>query len=135
MDTRGLWVFAKRGGYSYGPLTVDRLQVFQLTGALNDEKLLRLGYVAELEKGPRGAQPECGICGSSVRFMDDASLQAHGIARHTDRTEAEQERFEEQRGRIEDQVAPLRMDRTAAELTGKAPAMPIAVGGGRRRKR
>ena len=48
-------------------LYVDQGQVVELAGAINDEKLTRLGYFEKLTDGAaRRARDECGECGAQL---------------------------------------------------------------------
>jgi hypothetical protein len=54
----------------------------KLVGAINDEKLVRLGYITEVtEKNPRIL--ECGECGA--QFLEDVARLAHGRRHHPHR--------------------------------------------------
>lgn len=74
----GDYAIARRSfGYT-ADLDVDRGQVFRLTGQINDEKLIRLGYVE-----PVGAKPStfpCRTCGKE--FVDPGVRDGHGRFRH-----------------------------------------------------
>src|ERR1051325_4287518 len=77
-NSKKMW--AKRP-IGYNGKELDRGQVFELEGAANDEKLVRLGYVAEL---PRDVRPvECGVCGG--KFYDESMRAGHGSLRHPQR--------------------------------------------------
>lgn len=68
--------------WQYAGKNIDRGQIVEMAGALNDEKLLRLGYVIEVtEKSPRLL--ECGECGA--KFLEDAARLAHGRRWHPHR--------------------------------------------------
>jgi hypothetical protein len=111
-NTRGLQVWARRGGYQYDGAELDRGQIFQMAGAVNDEKLLRLGYCEELPKKVKGS--ECGVCGA--KFIDEATRGGHGNLRHKDRflTPEEEDAQLDRIERINEQTAPLYLDQTAA---------------------
>jgi hypothetical protein len=106
----------------YGTPTreLDRGQEVMLTGERNDEKLLRLGYVAEAKPSERGVV--CGPCG--LKFRSDADRDYHGRKRHRDRfaglsplerAEAE-DHADEREVRETMNQNPLHLDRTAAAL-------------------
>lgn len=62
----------------YGELFGDRGAVFPLAGAVQDERLVRLGYL-ELVIGKQDIV-ECGECGQ--RFISGQFRDAHGDKRH-----------------------------------------------------
>jgi hypothetical protein len=103
---------ARRGGFDYMGQPLDRGQVLQLSGAMNDEKLIRLGYVTLL--GAREETYRCSVCG--LEFTGIAERTAHGDLRHRERTltpeeeDARDERLEKQ----QEQLAPLYLDKTKA---------------------
>ena len=75
---RGDLVFARRGNWGYGDISVlDAGQMFALGGFRNDEKLVRLGYV---EPAGKAKGFECNRCGS--KFIDEHSRDMHGRKRH-----------------------------------------------------
>lgn len=53
-------------------------QVFSLRGEKNDEKLVRLGFVAIVS--PHAVVVECGPCGA--KFINEGALLQHGRRRH-----------------------------------------------------
>ncbi|MGA9772355.1 MAG: hypothetical protein WBV94_25200 [Blastocatellia bacterium] len=113
MANRKMWA---RRPIGYNGRQLDRGQVFELENAPNDEKLVRLGYVAEL---PRDTKPvECGVCGG--KFYDENMRAAHGKERHPDRfrelSDEELEQEEDRRERLLEKVAPLNLEKTAASL-------------------
>lgn len=104
--------YARRGGFDYAGRPVDRGLVLPLVGALNDEKLVRLGYFAEL---PAKAEVyTCAICGAE--FIGIGERTGHGDIRHKPRdlSPDEEDRLEERRERLENEVAPLYLDKTKA---------------------
>jgi hypothetical protein len=130
--------WAKRT-FGYGGSDKDRGQVFKLSGAPNDRRLVDLGYVALLEPGT--TTYACGICGAE--FLDMGLRDGHGKARHTksrfvpppppvreptESLDSYQNRLDEwalaagrmsdardeQRDRLENEVAPLDLTKTAA---------------------
>jgi hypothetical protein len=118
-------LYVARRSFDYdSDLHLDRGQVFQLKNCLNDEKLIRIGYIKEM----RGGRPvQCGVCGA--QFAGDAELNSHGNFRHETKTEEEQDRSFESRIDLENKIAPLYLDQTAAT---KDPA--AARRGGTRRQ-
>lgn len=115
MAKQTMWA---RRPFQYGngeEAELDRGQVFDLVGERLDEKLVRLGYCAPLEKGSETF--ECGACGK--KFVDEGARRGHGDRRHSQRadrlvTEAQIER-EEARLNAE---APLYLEKTAASARG-----------------
>jgi hypothetical protein len=126
-------------------LPLDRGQVFRLTGQLNDEKLIRLGYVDPVGQKPKTTYP-CRVCGKE--FVEMGLRDGHGKARHEDETALQRvlvaperdpaESDDEFQNRLddhareaglmadaaeadrvaqEDRVAPLYMDKTSASRT------------------
>ncbi len=71
------------GEFTYGGRTMDRNQVFELTGLRNDDGLVRLGYVEALHPDVR--LETCGTCGA--QFADASSAAAHHTRRHEPRVE------------------------------------------------
>jgi len=110
MASKKMW--AKRP-FGYNRKELDRGQVFELEGAANDEKLVRLGYVAELSRDVRPV--ECGECGA--KFVDESMRGGHGNKRHVDRfakSEAELEAEADSEERRMNTLAPLDLEKTAA---------------------
>lgn len=91
---------------------VDRGQLLELQGMINDEKLVRLGYVAAAPK--RATVVQCGICGAE--FITDEGLASHGRERHTTRSLSprEEDARADKRAALEDEIAPLDLTKTAA---------------------
>ena len=104
--------YARRGGYDYAGKPIDRGQVLQLIGALNDEKLIRLGYVVLLERG--GELYRCAVCGAE--FIGIAERTGHGDLRHRERflDADEEDRLDERLEQRQEQIAPLYLDKTKA---------------------
>lgn len=110
--------WARRGGWEYFGTPVDRGQIVELQGAINDEKLIRLGFVAELEKGMDLVQ--CGRCGKE--FVGNGERTAHGELRHLvkpdwvsdEEWELEQEKKIEHAHDLADKLAPLNLAATKA---------------------
>lgn len=103
---------ARRGGFEYAGQSLDRGQVLQLAGATNDERLIRLGYVALLE--PRAETYQCSVCGRE--FTGIAERTAHGNLRHRERdlSPEEEDARDERMEKMQEQVAPLYLDKTKA---------------------
>lgn len=118
-------VWARRP-LTYCGKMLDRGQVLDLTGAVNDERLTRLGYL-EVIKSRTAKTFECGVCGA--QFVDEGMRTGHGEKRHRGKDEgitavampvgvgmidttgdAEERRLE--------QVAPLHLDKTEASQKG-----------------
>lgn len=107
----GSKVWAKRP-IGYGTQEIDRGQVFELAGARNDEKLLRLGYIAPFE-GKAKDMVECAACGA--QFIGGDERRGHYEKRHLrvlspDEEDARTDREE----RFLNEVAPLHLDKTEA---------------------
>lgn len=101
-----------RGGFGYGKHeTTDTGQIVELTGAANDEKLVRLGHFREIEKGTKPVQ--CGRCG--LLFIGDGYLVRHGQRRHSGNIAPEREdEMLDSAERFAETVAPIMTDRSAA---------------------
>ncbi len=96
----------------YAGQELDRGQVIQLAGAPNDERLIRLGYLQQVE--PNDEPVTCAICGAE--FIGGTMRTAHGDARHRARTRTpeEEEAAADREERMLDQVAPLYLENTRA---------------------
>lgn len=75
--------YVRRGPtLQYGPKVpediLDMDQVFSLRGEKNDERLVRLGFVAVVS--PRAVVVQCGQCGA--KFINEGALEQHGRRRH-----------------------------------------------------
>jgi len=104
-----------RRSMTYGPGAgepLDRGQLFDLAGMINDEKLIRLNYVVAAPKNVSIVQ--CGYCGAE--FITDETLNAHGRYRHRPQpTDPRlQDEREDRREKLENELAPLHLDKTAA---------------------
>jgi hypothetical protein len=79
--------YVRRGGsWDYNGQWADRGLILTLSGAVNDEKLVRLGYldlVPDAKKLER--YPRCGHCGAY--FLEEGFLKAHGDMRHSAKPE------------------------------------------------
>lgn len=81
-----LYAIRRGGSWDYDGKPADRGLVFPLAGAVNDEKLVRLGFIEKVERPRKLEQyPRCGHCGNY--FLDDRFLVAHGDLRHNARRE------------------------------------------------
>lgn len=93
---------------------LDRGQILELEGLVNDEKLVRLGYVALANK--RASIVQCGTCGAE--FVTDEGLASHGRERHAQHQRPLTPRDEDERAdkkmALEDEIAPLDLSKTAA---------------------
>jgi len=106
-------VWARRH-FDYAGRELDRGQVYELVGARNDEKLVRLGFVAEVER--KAETWQCSECGAE--FVGEAERQGHGQKRHRARVFTPDPDQEDQRAereeRLLDEVAPFYLDKTTA---------------------
>lgn len=99
--------------FDYAGRGYDRGQLIELQGFTHDERLIRLGYVAELEKGVE--LYECSVCGGT--FVGVRERTHHGDRRHApprERTPMDEDAAAEAEERMLDQVAPLYLEKTAA---------------------
>lgn len=105
-------VFARRP-IGYGDKQMDRGQVFELAGARNDEKLVRLQYVEEW-KGKKSDLHECAACGA--QFVGGNERQGHYEKRHlrVELSPEEEDRRLDREERMLAEVAPLALDKVAA---------------------
>lgn len=125
-DDHGRIVYWARRPFGYLNQDLDRGQVVAFTGARNEEKLIRLGYVLSLL--PKDETFPCRYC--AARFIDLNTLNAHGEKRHRDKqtrpdvpfsgrgltvddTLGETQQLERE-GRQMDEIAPLNLDKTSA---------------------
>ncbi len=107
----GSKVWAKRP-IGYGSQEIDRGQVFELAGARNDEKLLRLGYIAPFEGKPKDLV-ECAACGA--QFIGGDERRGHYEKRHVRVLSPEEEDARSDREeRFLAEVAPLHLEKTEA---------------------
>ncbi len=132
-DDAGRTLYWARRPFGYSGQDLDRGQIVAMTGAINDEKLIRLGYV--LSVLPDDRPHACRFC--PARFIDLETLNAHGAKRHRDRDEdldvdttgrvvgryASGATIDETAGRVQqlereerlmNEVAPLNLDKTKA---------------------
>lgn len=93
---------------------VDRGQLVELVGCVNDEKLVRLGYVSSASKGI--AIVACKVCGG--KFTTDEALSSHGRERHPSRPRVlspeDEDKHIDKMQKIEDEISPLDLTRSAA---------------------
>ncbi len=114
MATETYWA---RRPLMYAGTDLDRGQTMTLTGARNDERLVRLGYLALFEGKPRDLV-ECATCGA--KFISHDTRIGHHEKRHGDRelsADQEDARIEREEKMLE-AVAPLHLDQTAASRGG-----------------
>lgn len=134
----GTVLFCKRA-MGYNGKSLARGQVFKSAGLLNDERLYRLGYVGIVV--PKTALFPCRVCGAE--FIDQGLRDGHGREAHEVKTfvpspppsresgesadmyqnrldewakqaGAQADKHAERRDKVENDVAPLRLDNTAA---------------------
>jgi transcription elongation factor Elf1 len=112
-------LYVARRSMEYGPMSeqYDRGQLLELVGMVNDEKLVRLGYVSAASKGI--AVVQCKYCGA--KFTTDESLVSHGRDRHAnvsamspEERDLLEEKVTEARIKKEDAIAPLDLTKTKA---------------------
>jgi hypothetical protein len=71
----------------YGGSPADRGRILELAGARNDEKLIRLGFLAPVTKKVQLRDlPMCGTCGAY--FAEEGFLTTHGDLHHARDLEA-----------------------------------------------
>jgi len=97
-----------RRPFTYAGQELDRGQITELIGARNDEKLVRLGYFAPVEKKAETFQ--CAVCGAE--FVGYAEREYHGNKRHSDKvlTPEEEDRRLEREEKLMEQLAPLNVE-------------------------
>lgn len=95
----------------YSGADFDRGQVLALAGATNDEKLIRLGYVTEVERN--ATTYTCSHC--QGEFIGIAERTAHGDYRHPsrERSAQEQEALEDRLETRLEREAPLYLENAA----------------------
>lgn len=101
-----------RWPFGYNGQDLDRGQVLTLAGLVNDEKLVRLGYVGEL--GLKAETFRCAVCGAE--FVGTGERTGHGDKRHKmrDLTPYEEDERVGREERMLQEVAPLNLGNTAA---------------------
>lgn len=99
--------------FGYVGLELDRGQIFEMTGARNDEKLVRLGYVQQYT-GKANDLVECAVCGG--RFIGHNERIQHHEKRHVARDPWAEDEMAEREERRLAEIAPLNLDKTAATL-------------------
>jgi hypothetical protein len=66
---------------AYANLPADRGRLLELSGARNDEKLVRLGFLEPFTKKAKLRElPMCGVCGAY--FAEEGFLTTHGDLHH-----------------------------------------------------
>lgn len=106
--SKGMKVWARRP-LGYNGVEYDRGQVFTLAGAINDQKLLKYGYVMPLEKGQEKDLYECRKC--NAVFIGEVERDHHGQKKHSGResTPFEEDAAAEREERMLQEVAPLNL--------------------------
>lgn len=101
-----------RRSLGYGGQKLDRGQIFEIGGYRNDDKLIRLGYIEALPS--RSPVHECRKC--NARFMDSGCLEGHFRKRHKPKklNPKQQDLQDKRMERMENEIAPLRLDKTKA---------------------
>jgi hypothetical protein len=104
-------LYSARRPFGYGSEMLSPGQVVELGGFLNDEKLIRLGYL-EPVKGKVNPLP-CRVCGA--KFLDDGYRDRHGAKAHGPKPAdpREEDAAIEREARLLNEVAPLYLDKTA----------------------
>jgi len=107
----GQQVWARRP-FQYGNRQLDRGQVFELGGARNDERLLRLGY-CEAWKGKRNELHECAACGAL--FVGGNEREGHYERKHVrvELSPEEEDRRIDREERYLNEVAPVYVEKAA----------------------
>lgn len=125
-DETGRLLYWARRPFGYGGEDLDRGQIVGFQNLVNDEQLIRLGYVLSLL--PKDVPLACRYCAAT--FIDENTRTAHGAKRHQDKerrpevpysargatvddTAAEVQRLERELRQL-DEIAPLNLDKTAA---------------------
>ena len=111
--------YARRDLPGYKGQPYDRGQIIETMGERNDEKLIRLGYVAEVPRDT--VLKECGECGG--KFVGEGERNSHVSIRHKERflDPAEEEAQAERRESYLETTAPLYLDKTKASREARAP--------------
>jgi hypothetical protein len=101
-----------RRSFRYADTELSRGQIFELRGFINDEKLTRLGYCEPLPA--KSDTFECRGCDG--KFIGGAERDAHYRAAHLERNLSpnDADALVERREKLENTVAPLYLDKTAA---------------------
>lgn len=100
--------------FGYQGKDLDRGQIFNMVGLINDEKLIRVEYAKELNAADPVAH--CGVC--QAQFISDRLRTEHAKLRHAAHYETEDQWTEalerqQERAMIE---SPLALHNTAASL-------------------
>ena len=117
-------LYAALRGFGYCGDSLDRGQIFEMRGAVNDDPLARLGYCAPFDVETDGPISECGMCGA--RFVSGQALNAHGRARHEAKPERPMIAPPREHGESEDAYAN-RVDEWAQAAGRAADAADEAV--------
>lgn len=112
----GVRYWARRTFQYTEQVPLDRGQVLTLIGAPNDEKLVRLGYVALLDSNQETYV--CSDCGGE--FVGLGERTGHARERHmaTRYNPYEEDAHLDARERREQELAPLYLEKTAASQKG-----------------
>jgi len=104
--TKKYWA---RRPFTYAGQELDRGQITELVGARNDEKLVRLGYFAPVEKKIKTYR--CSECGAE--FIGLAERTYHGDKCHSGKvlTPEEEDKMAEREERLMEKIAPLNLDK------------------------
>jgi len=96
--------WAKRP-FGYAGQALDRGQVVTLAGAVNDDKLVRLGYFGEVEA--KAELHQCPKCGA--QFVGMAERQFHFEKRHPTRAKnaLQEDQAMDREEHMLEQIAPL----------------------------
>lgn len=104
-----------RRPFLYNGMELERGQVFNLAGAANDEKLIRLNYVTELADGNQTY--ECGECKRvfvQMGFRDMHGKEAHRRRPRVFANPEEEDRFYERQEAALVREAPLALEKSLA---------------------
>src|SRR5213595_361959 len=104
----------------YAGQKLDRGQLFEMRGLVNDDKLVRLEYVYVVDK--KTSILQCGVCGAE--FIDLTTQNEQGNRSHRNRfmTPDEEDRQFDQQENMLNEVAPLNLENTSASRGLKAEA-------------
>ena len=103
-----------RRPFQYDHLDLDRGQVFDAHGAINDEKLERLGYMVPFKRGTDVFK--CAECGAE--FWGELERRGHFEKRHLARelNPVEADAAREREMQHLNRVAPLHIEQAPARL-------------------
>lgn len=108
----GQQVWARRP-FQYGDKNLDRGQVFELSGARNDERLLRLGYCEETKR-KKGELSECSACGALFVGGNERAGHYERVHVRVNLTPDEEDRRFDRQEKFLEEVAPIYLDKVAA---------------------